>query len=237
MDALKVWGIGSGDAVFVPDFTFFSSGECPAAEGATCIFVDVDERTYNFVNMGIHSPTVNCALKKCPDDAPLYDKIGNCYSCDTKWEYMSDADIQNCNVCSNRYTDKNGEHGFVPDEKVAGLTTALVKRLKNPNSAEAAFLSEHIEGFNTAQEYDTATETFSHKVCSTAGGDTDAFIKKEGAAFYCCIYLVLVVLGLIEAFILHIICDNELEKFMGTEVSQRREYYNKHYNDVKIEIE
>lgn len=31
--------------------------------------------------------------------------------------------------------------------------------------------------------------------------------------------------------------DNELEKFMGTEVSQRREYYNAHYNDVKIEIE
>lgn len=45
--ALKTWGIGSGDAVFVPDFTFFSSGECPAAEGATCVFVDVDERTYN----------------------------------------------------------------------------------------------------------------------------------------------------------------------------------------------
>ena len=45
--ALKVWGIGEGDAVFVPDFTFFSSGECPAAEGATCVFVDVDERTYN----------------------------------------------------------------------------------------------------------------------------------------------------------------------------------------------
>ena len=45
--ALKAWGIGSGDAVFVPDFTFFSSGECPAAEGATCVFVDVDERTYN----------------------------------------------------------------------------------------------------------------------------------------------------------------------------------------------
>ena len=45
--ALKAWGIGKGDAVFVPDFTFFSSGECPASEGATCIFVDVDERTYN----------------------------------------------------------------------------------------------------------------------------------------------------------------------------------------------
>lgn len=45
--ALKAWGVGKGDAVFVPDFTFFSSGECPASEGATCIFVDVDERTYN----------------------------------------------------------------------------------------------------------------------------------------------------------------------------------------------
>ncbi len=45
--AMRVWGIGKGDAVFVPDFTFFSSGECPADEGATPIFVDVDQRTYN----------------------------------------------------------------------------------------------------------------------------------------------------------------------------------------------
>lgn len=45
--ALKVWGISKGDAVFVPDFTFFSSGECPAAEGAACIFVDVCEDTFN----------------------------------------------------------------------------------------------------------------------------------------------------------------------------------------------
>lgn len=45
--AMRAWGIGKGDAVFVPDFTFFSSGECPADEGATPIFVDVDQRTYN----------------------------------------------------------------------------------------------------------------------------------------------------------------------------------------------
>lgn len=45
--ALKAWGLGKGDAVFVPDFTFFSSGECPASEGCTCIFVDVDKSTYN----------------------------------------------------------------------------------------------------------------------------------------------------------------------------------------------
>lgn len=45
--AMRAWGVGEGDAVFVPDFTFFSSGECPADEGATPIYVDVDQRTYN----------------------------------------------------------------------------------------------------------------------------------------------------------------------------------------------
>lgn len=45
--ALKVWGLGKKDAVFVPDFTFFSSGECPASEECTCFFVDVDTETFN----------------------------------------------------------------------------------------------------------------------------------------------------------------------------------------------
>ena len=45
--AMRAWSVGKGDAVFVPDFTFFSSGECPADEGATPIYVDVDQRTYN----------------------------------------------------------------------------------------------------------------------------------------------------------------------------------------------
>ena len=45
--ALKAWGIGTGDAVFVPDFTFFASAEVVALEGATPIFVDVDDITFN----------------------------------------------------------------------------------------------------------------------------------------------------------------------------------------------
>lgn len=45
--ALMALGIGEGDAVFVPDFTFFSSGECPAFVGATPIFIDVEEDTFN----------------------------------------------------------------------------------------------------------------------------------------------------------------------------------------------
>lgn len=45
--AMMAWGIKEGDAVFVPDFTFFSSGEIVSYAGATPIFVDVDIDTYN----------------------------------------------------------------------------------------------------------------------------------------------------------------------------------------------
>lgn len=45
--AMMAWGIKKGDAVFVPDFTFFSSGEIVSLCGATPIFVDVDMDTYN----------------------------------------------------------------------------------------------------------------------------------------------------------------------------------------------
>lgn len=47
MMALMVLGVGEGDAVFVPDFTFFATAEAPAFLGATPILVDVDEETFN----------------------------------------------------------------------------------------------------------------------------------------------------------------------------------------------
>lgn len=45
--ALMAMGIGPGDAVFVPDFTFFATAEAVAMVGATPIFVDVDKDTFN----------------------------------------------------------------------------------------------------------------------------------------------------------------------------------------------
>lgn len=44
---MMAWDIKEGDAVFVPDFTFFSSGEIVSYEGATPVFVDVDRDTFN----------------------------------------------------------------------------------------------------------------------------------------------------------------------------------------------
>lgn len=45
--AMRVLEIRKGDAVFVPSFTFYSTSEVVSLEGATPIFVDVDERTFN----------------------------------------------------------------------------------------------------------------------------------------------------------------------------------------------
>lgn len=45
--ALMAWEVGAGDAVFVPDFTFFSSGEVVPTVGAVPVFVDIDADTFN----------------------------------------------------------------------------------------------------------------------------------------------------------------------------------------------
>ena len=44
---LMAWGIGLGDAVFVPSFTYVATAEAPAQLGATPFFVDVLEDTFN----------------------------------------------------------------------------------------------------------------------------------------------------------------------------------------------
>lgn len=68
--ALMAWNIGEGDAVFVPDFTFFSSGECPAFTGATPIFVDVDERTFN-----IDTDKLEVAIERVVKEGKLSPKV------------------------------------------------------------------------------------------------------------------------------------------------------------------
>ncbi len=45
--ALMAWRIGPGDAVIVPPFTFVASAEVVQLLGATTVFVDVEEDTFN----------------------------------------------------------------------------------------------------------------------------------------------------------------------------------------------
>lgn len=92
--ALMAWNIGEGDAVFVPDFTFFASGEVVADLGATPVFVDVNENTFNIsiddleasiknvINEGILTPKViiTVDLFGLPADYPAIRKIADKYN-------------------------------------------------------------------------------------------------------------------------------------------------------------
>lgn len=68
--ALMVWEIQAGDAVFVPDFTFFASGEAPASVGATPVFVDVEEDTFN-----MSAASLEKAILKVTKEGKLTPKV------------------------------------------------------------------------------------------------------------------------------------------------------------------
>ena len=64
--AMKAFDIKENDAVFVPSFTFYSTSEVVSLEGATPIFIDVDERTFN-----IDTKKLEKAIKKVIDEGKL----------------------------------------------------------------------------------------------------------------------------------------------------------------------
>ncbi len=68
--ALMAWDIKEGDAVFVPDFTFFATGEVVALRGATPVFVDVDRDTYN-----IDTAKLEETIKRTLKDGRLTPKV------------------------------------------------------------------------------------------------------------------------------------------------------------------
>lgn len=57
--ALMAWRIGAGDAVFVPDFTFFSTAEVVPWVGATPVFVDVEAETFNISARSLEEAILN----------------------------------------------------------------------------------------------------------------------------------------------------------------------------------
>lgn len=61
--ALMAWKIGEGDAVFVPDFTFFSSGEVVSYAGATPVFVDIDKDTFN-ISVDSLENAIQCVIEE-----------------------------------------------------------------------------------------------------------------------------------------------------------------------------
>lgn len=86
---LMAWDIKAGDAVFVPDFTFFATAEVVSLVGATPIFVDVDKDTFNIdpvqletaiqrtIKEGLYQPRVviSVDLFGLPANYPAIEKI------------------------------------------------------------------------------------------------------------------------------------------------------------------
>ena len=57
---LMAWGIGCGDAVFLPSFTYVATAEAPAQLGATPFFVDVCEETFNIDPQSLKQAIIDC---------------------------------------------------------------------------------------------------------------------------------------------------------------------------------
>lgn len=68
--ALKTWNLKAGEAVFVPDFTFFATAETVSMEGATPVFVDVDKETFNMCPISLEE-----AIKKTIKDGELTPRV------------------------------------------------------------------------------------------------------------------------------------------------------------------
>ena len=67
--ALMAMGIGSEDAVFIPDFTFFSTGEVVPWVHATPVFVDISDETFN-----ISATSLEKAIQKVLQEGKLIPK-------------------------------------------------------------------------------------------------------------------------------------------------------------------
>lgn len=73
-DALQlahmIWNIGSGDAVFTSDFTYFASAGSASILGATPVFVDIDITTFN-----MDPDSLEKQIKRVIDEGKLTPKV------------------------------------------------------------------------------------------------------------------------------------------------------------------
>ena len=68
--ALMAWDIGPGDAVFTSPFTFIATAEVIQLLGATPVFVDVDENTFN-----INPVKLDEEIDRVKKESPLTPKV------------------------------------------------------------------------------------------------------------------------------------------------------------------
>ena len=92
---MMAWGIGPGDAVFIPSFTYVASAETPAQLGATPFFVDVLEDSFN-IDPQSFEQAIDEALKQGLRPAVVIpvDLFGQTADIDTITEISSHAGVK-----------------------------------------------------------------------------------------------------------------------------------------------
>lgn len=79
---LKAWGVGAGDAVFVPSWSYCASAEAVALLGATPVFVDVEARSYNMDADSLRAAIEGCPKHLIPKVVMSVDLFGQCANYD-----------------------------------------------------------------------------------------------------------------------------------------------------------
>jgi dTDP-4-amino-4,6-dideoxygalactose transaminase len=92
---LMAWGVGPGDAVFVPSFTYVATAEAPAQLGAIPFFVDVCKDTFNIDPQSFKQALVDCRkLGLKPSTVIAVDLFGQPADVDAITEIAHDENIK-----------------------------------------------------------------------------------------------------------------------------------------------
>lgn len=110
---LLAWGIGLGDAVFCPSFTYCATAEAIARVGATPIFVDIERDSFNVCHKSLHRTvshiSKNTALT--PKAVIAVDLFGQCADYESLMPTVHKFDLKLIADSAQGFgTTRNGNH-------------------------------------------------------------------------------------------------------------------------------
>ncbi len=110
---LMAWGIGPGDAVFCPSFTYCATAEVIALVGATPVFVDVERGTYNMCAESLKTAIsdIKADGTLTPKAVIVVDLFGQCANYDALSPVIRDAGLKFISDAAQGFgSTLNGKH-------------------------------------------------------------------------------------------------------------------------------
>lgn len=110
---MMAWGIGPGDAVFCPSFTYCATAEVIALVGATPVFVDIERDTYNMSAESLKRAIAQVKAEGTltPKAVIVVDLFGQCADYETLTPIVRDAGMHYISDCAQGFgSTLNGKH-------------------------------------------------------------------------------------------------------------------------------